>query len=628
LRINRLIIVIFAIAIIGFVIYSNTLNAEFQFDSKDSIVENPSIKGFSNFDFRGNHHGTRTFSYITFTINYYLGGLNTFGYHIFNISIHIAAAVLIFFLVQLLFKTPKLKENSLTGYKDIIAFFSATLFLVHPVQSQAVTYIVQRITSLAAFFYLLTVIFYARARIYKSRLYYILAIIISLIGTLTKENIATLPLSVFLFEITFFGISKKNFKRKLKYIVPFFLPLLIIFLLLLTDLDNLNEITRETVDISRVQYLLTQFNVIRTYLRLLFIPINQNLDYDYLLSKNFLETETILSFFLILTIIILALRIFKKYRLISFGILWFFITLSVESGIVPIKDVIFEHRLYLPTMGFGIFLSSVISLMIKDKKKIAIFLSIIVLGFSFITYNRNKVWRTEISLWEDVVKKSPNKARPHNNLGLAYKEKGMFDKAIEEYEKVLDIDSGYVDAHNNLGIVYMKRGKLNDAERKFRKILEIDPEYYKAYHNLGIIYAQKGWFDKAIPNFKKSLQINSHYAETYNNLGLVYGSRNKYREAVSAFKKAAILKPKNGEIRYNLGITYGKMRKFDEAVTELEKTIQFNPESIKAYRSLVIIYNYRGNKLKALEQTDKLRKLGKEDIANKLEKAILSNINY
>ncbi|MFA4830511.1 MAG: hypothetical protein WC594_15010, partial [Thermodesulfovibrionales bacterium] len=410
---NKPIVHFFLIAIGGFFVYSNTFNVPFHFDDTFTIVKNPGLKDLSNF---WPPSGSRWFGFLTFALNYYFGGLNVTGYHIVNLTIHIFNAILVYWLVVLTFKTPffsnqqsaissqQSKEtnfdspihpfSSASGGQAYLPLFIALLFVSHPIQTQAVTYIVQRFTSLATMFYLLSLACYIRSRLstLPATRYtlYTVSLVSAILSMKTKEISFTLPIVITLYEFMFFGnnqfvipvktgIQDKNemdscFRRndrmesvykRLLFLIPFLLTMLIIPLSMIgTDkpigdaIGELREASQETKQISRGIYLFIQFRVIVTYIRLLFIPINQNLDYDYSLYHSFFNPEVFLSALFLLSIFILGIYLLcakrlalPASRLISFGIFWFFITLSVESSIIPIRDVIFEHRLYLPSIG-------------------------------------------------------------------------------------------------------------------------------------------------------------------------------------------------------------------------------------------------------------------------------------
>lgn len=389
---TRIILSLLAIIILGTIIYSNTFDASWHFDDHTAIVENYGIR-----DLKGIALGigaSRWIGFTTFALNYHFGKLDVFGYHLVNIGIHLLSAILVYFLALLTLKTPYLKETSISRHAASLALASGLIFVAHPIQTQAVTYIVQRFTSLATLFYLLSLILFIKARLQNlggKRFYspshlgcYLGSLLAAFLSMKTKEITITLPAIILLYEFCFFSPSLRALVRKLPYLTPLLLTFFIIpfsrsgigilgvsggtFIGIAEIGDVIGSATQETTAISRTDYLLTQFNVIVTYIRLMFFPVNQNLDYDYPISHTLFEFPTFFSFLLLVSIVIFGVWMFKKSRLISFGIFWFFITLSVESSIIPIRDVIFEHRVYLPSVGFVLFLTVAIYQMLEQIK--------------------------------------------------------------------------------------------------------------------------------------------------------------------------------------------------------------------------------------------------------------------
>jgi hypothetical protein len=366
-----------SIVIVGAIVYSNTLNASWHFDDTVAITENWSLrdlKGCFNSIFAAN----RSVGFFTFAVNYHFDKLNVVGYHLVNIAIHILNALLVYSLVILTLKTPVMAKSRLASHARFLALASGLIFVSHPIQTQAVTYIVQRFASLATLFYLLSLVLFVRARLsiiqgknFFSPLHlvcYLLSLFSAFLAMHTKEIAFTLPFIICLYEFFFLESSFRSWKKRLLYLLPFILTFAVIPANLgmlgkiekkpLGDvIGEIREQVQETTLISRKDYLLTQFNVIVTYIRLLFLPVNQNLDYDYPIARSLFQFPTFISFLFLLGILVLAIYLFRIARLASFAIFWFFITLSVESSIIPIRDVIYEHRVYLPSVGFVILMA-------------------------------------------------------------------------------------------------------------------------------------------------------------------------------------------------------------------------------------------------------------------------------
>jgi hypothetical protein len=525
---DRPFIPLILIALLGLLAYSNTFEVPFQFDDQFNIVENPLIKDLSNFVEPSQAAGHRQyrnfigrfFGSLTLALNYRFNGIDVAGYHVVNLAVHIANALLVYWMVLLTFRTTFMKESAQTGNSQHIALFSALLFVSHPLQTQAVTYIVQRFASLAALFYLLAIVFYARCRIagvlnIKAVILYFLCFISATFAMQTKEIAFTLPVAIAAYEFFFFRAS---FKKRLLFLVPLLLTMLIIPVTFLS-MSDLETVTRLQTNMSRFDYLFTEIRVVASYIRLFFFPINQNLDYDYPVYHTFLKPQILLSSLFLLSIIGIGAYLFYRsrrreaiLRLTAFGIFWFFVTLSVESSLIPIADVMFEHRMYLPSIGFFIAIATVAALVVgrANKERVSatavIVLCLVPLVLASAAYTRNKAWHSEVSLWEDVVRKSPNKARSHYELAEAYDLNGNTDEAIVHYLTALRLKPDYAYAHINLGIAYSKKGKLEEAVEHFKAALKLRPDLKYVHNNLGTVYLWMGYVEKAREEFEAGLQ--------------------------------------------------------------------------------------------------------------------------
>ncbi|HYA87589.1 MAG TPA: tetratricopeptide repeat protein [Nitrospirota bacterium] len=539
------------ILIIGLAAYSNTFNVPFQFDDLDLIQSNPVIKSLDNFFLNTSgyeYNPQRCITYLTFAINYYFGQYDVTGYHIVNLAIHVTNAMLVYFLALLSFnilsgqagQDPHSPEESRPNYSRMIALFSALLFAAHPIQTQAVTYIYQRLTSLATMFYLLSLVAYIMARNSgasskgrrkaTSATLYLLSITSAVLAMKTKEIAFTLPIIIVLYEVVFF---RTTFKKKILLVLPILLTLVIIPISLIGINKPLGEILSDISAKSRLQtgmprwdYLVTQMRVITTYVRLLFLPYRQNIDYDYPIYHSLLTPSVFFSFLFLLSIFgtgvyllyrsrlsarptaagpagnfrkgVFPLPFLPYYRLIGFGLLWFFITLSIESSIIPIVDVIFEHRVYLPSVGAFIAATSTLFLFVfKMKKKfpwaeksIVGILTLAVLVFSCATIARNAIWKDTVTLWEDAAQKSPNKGRVHHNLGRAYDTNRKPREAFEQYLIATKVEPDLAEAHESLGISYVSIGAVNEARRELSIALQLDPDLSEARMFLDYISGQ------------------------------------------------------------------------------------------------------------------------------------------
>jgi hypothetical protein len=361
----RHLVAIALIAGVALAAYCNTFYAPFNFDDLPNITQNPNIQinpfswdGLERFVKNTYKGSIRVFSFFTLVLNYYFGGFNVFGYHLVNLIIHIASGIFLYWFLLLTFNLPSLKEKyGSVSYK--VALFTSLIFITHPIQTQSVTYIVQRMASMAGMFYLLSLVLYIKGRLssgWPRFLYFVGMVLTYLLGVFSKENAAILPLFVALYEFYFF----QNFDLgpKGKKVLFWLVGILVIlgafglFILGPRYLDVIEEGYRFRT-FTMWERILTQFRVVVYYLTLLIYPhpSRLNLDYDFSISKTILDPPTTLMSILIVGVLIgYGIWTAKKRPVISFCIFWYFGNLVTESSIFPL-EIAFEHRLYLPSVG-------------------------------------------------------------------------------------------------------------------------------------------------------------------------------------------------------------------------------------------------------------------------------------
>ena len=596
------------IAIIGFTIYSNTFYSSFAYDDHSAIIENQQIKNSSIYT---QFNIPRYVGLVSFALNYHFNQLNTFGYHLVNFLIHILNTLLVYSVTKTIMLIYKNQYNC--AFRREIPLFTALIFLAHPVQTQAVTYIVQRFTSLSALFALVTIFFYLKFRSSEKKHYtfFILSLIAAVLAFKTKENTATIPILIIAIEAILFR-QQKILKERILYVLPYFLLVAVIPLSIIstnqttgTALGEITTISYETTNITRTDYFLTEMRVITTYIRLLVLPVKQSVDYYYPLSKSFFEISTFLAFCFLTSLLLLALFFIKKQPFITLGIAWFFIFLPVESSIIPIRDVIYEHRIYLPSIGFiNAFVYSLF--LIEEKinwKKFAFLLSgAIVLVLAVCTYQRNTIWDNEIALWSDAAAKFPQNARAFENLGTAYMYKKLYTNAIDTLQKAIALDSTISSQWYNLAWCHKAIGLTDDAIKEYTIALELSPQYKKAAINLATIYIQKGEPDKA---YEVLIKIkNSHYPkDPYINalIAQAHCDSGKIKTAIVLFEQAISMGLNYPDMYYNFAACLMKQGATKESRNYFLKTIEFNPQETESYYFIAVTYDAENNFDKAIE---------------------------
>jgi len=544
------------LAVLGLLIYAHTLESPFVFDDGFNIVNNAGIRltelswdGLKKAVW-GSPSRNRPTAYLSFALNYYFHHYHVVGYRVVNILVHLAAALILFFLVQRTLTRSGLhpKYESQARW---IAFFAALIWMVHPLQTQSVTYIVQRMNSLAAMFYVLALLLYVEGRLAEKKEKRLALFtgcgVAGLLALGSKENAATLPFMLLLYEWFFFQNASWSWLKSRWWlpagIVVFFLAAAFLFL----GTDPLAAIlhTYGHRDFTLTERGLTQFRVVMFYLSLFFFPhpARLNLTHDFSLSHSLLSPPTtLLALACLLGLAALAVLTARKDRLVSFALFWFLGNLVIESSVIG-SEIIFEHRTYLPSMMVSLLVVALVFRFIKPKVLSVGVFCLIAAVLSLWTVERNLVWRDEVALWLDCVAKSPNNARAHNNLGLALAKRGAVMQAIEHYRKALALKPDHPEAHNNLGLALAGLGRYDQALRHYQEALKYDPVYVPALNNLGKEMRRRGRLNEAAAHYRLALEVQPDSSEVHNNLGVALAVQGRIEEAVEHFRKALTLDP-------------------------------------------------------------------------------------
>jgi tetratricopeptide (TPR) repeat protein len=613
------------IAALGFIVYSNTFNVPFVFDDEPNISQNQMIRDISNIPsmFAGTKgpFASRPLLHATAAINYHFGGFDTRGYHLVNLVLHLLNGILLYLLITATgkYKGYPEKETALT------ALFSSVLFMVHPVQTEAVTYIVSRSMLFATTFYLLGMILFLKAITSENRKgFYIAGLFIaSLLGMGSRENFSTFPLMLLIYDLFF--ISSFRLKEALKHYKAYLPVLISLGYLAHLVLNNTYDRSVEypTKHIPSLEYALTEFNVHWTYIRLLIFPLNQNIDYDYPISRTLFELPMLVSFIGYLGLLAGGIILARRRPSISFSIIWFLVALlPISFGVAFIKDlklddVIFEHRLYLPAAGLMVILGMAASVLLGKLESMHMrtvgvaALVLLALSLSVAAHARNSVWQSKTGLWEDSVSKSPKKVRTYFNLGVAYGLEGLKQKAIEQYKTAIALDPSSPMPHVNLGNAYRSMDMNDKAVHHYKLALTYDPDNPEASKGLGVIYAAKGMADQAMHQYKLTLSKNPNDAIAHVNLGIAYQKKGQAEKAKEHFEQALRLNPDIVMSFVNHGAMYLSMDKTDLAIEQFEKALCIDPDSSNAHIQLGKAYRAKGMGDKAMEHFNRAhRSLG------------------
>jgi tetratricopeptide (TPR) repeat protein len=581
------------VAIVACIAYFNSFGVPFHLDDFSSISNNYAIHRLFNFPELWNFYANRIVLYINLSINYAIHGTAVEGYHAVNLFIHLVNGILFYTILKKLLSLPFFNAKDLSRYRNAVSLAAAVLFVCHPIQVNAVTYIVQRTASLAAAFYMSAILFYLNYRIYNRWHYLLSTVIFTIMAMFTKENTVTIPFMLLFTEFMFFRDGKKA--SRFKIIGVFLLLFATVPIIPVTNVllkghsqSDPSLSFKASTSMDRFQYFYTQLNVILHYIRLLFVPIGQNFDYsnDYPVSITIWDNYSYVSLAALLLIILLAINAIKRNRLVSFGIAWFFTGLAVESSFISIKDVYFEHRVYLPCAGFIIFLAGMTTCVEKSRDRCMaadnrpvrarnsrkscllnpamLFVSLSAVLFPFyagLTLYRNYIYSDSIRLWSDTAAKAPASDRAHNSLATAYlnafdeKEENAeyLDLAETEYKKAILLNNRNSTARTNLSRVYLLKEQYQECIDEAKRALKLtDSEY--AQFNLGSALKKLGRTEEALDAFLKGYACNKRSSFILKALGDTYYETGDYISAVKYYEEYLehVRVPRNDETRKRL----------------------------------------------------------------------------
>jgi len=571
---------------------------------------------------------------LSFAMNYALGGLNVWGYHVTNLLIHTAAAWLLFGILRRTFLLPALPRR-FGRAATWLALAAALLWALHPLQTESVTYVSQRAESLMGLFYLLTLYCvirgaggarsagvspaqadagetpalpvhcekgdYPPSRRRYARLWCAAAVLACLLGMATKEVMVTAPLMVLLYDRTFLAGS---FGEALRRRRALYAGLAATWVLLAYLVHSTGLIGRQDKlgAPGIFSYALSQPGVILRYLRLSLWPSPLCLDYTWPVAGSL---GKILPGLIVIAAL-LAATVWGLLRRPAWGFLgaWFFLILAPSSSILPLEQLAFEHRMYL-SLAAVVVLAAAGGYLLRErlltrttgergqspfspetvlggigllaaKKGTVPVLAVVVLALACATFARNSDYQSPLSIWQDTVRKSPHSWLAHNNLGLALRGLGKTAEAIEQYRQALELHPGFAEAHINLGFALAELGKTDEAVAQYDQTLRLKPNP-DAHNALGAILADSGKTQEAIEHYRQALRLYPDFAEAHNNLTNVLMIVGQTNEAVEHGSEAVRLRPDFAEAHNNLANALTIAGRTSEAIEHYQQAVRLKP---------------------------------------------------
>jgi Tfp pilus assembly protein PilF len=577
------------------IVYANSLRGVFILDDHVSIRQNMSIRKLFPLSIplsppENTSVSGRPILNLSFAFNYAISGVSVWSYHLVNVVVHIIAALFLYGIIRRTFLTPTLikvfKNNA-----DLLAMICAIIWAVHPLQTESVTYIIQRSESLAGMFYLGALYFFIRgANSHKALFWYGTAIISCALGMGTKEMVATAPVTILVYDYFFLtGSLRKALQKRLFLYIGLGCTWLILFWLAFGARSGSTGFG--ITGYGPLSYGLTQLGVVTRYLRLCFWPHPLVIDYLWFIEKNpvsIILPGILIGFLLFLTVM-------AAIRKLPFGFLgiWFFLILAPTSSFVPIPtEIAAERRMYLPLAAVVVAMILLIyhaekhlwrnrSSFIPLKKPFGVAIAIaciVILGF--LTMQRNRDYRDPEAMWKLVIRERPRNCRAYFNLGLFYLEHNRKEEAVRQLEKALECRHETVDVaeiHYTLARLIYEKGGFDEAWNHYEEALEIDPGNVRIMIDYGTSLALRNQLEKAEKVFQNALSLYPDNAVIHYNLGNVLEMRGRTGEAMKCYEESIRLDPDFPEPYRNLGDLLLKQGNTAAAVPVYEKALQLKP---------------------------------------------------
>lgn len=651
---------------VTYFVFNNSLQNEFVFDDESVVVNNPSIQNTDNiFKYFTGDEGFhkvigkyyRPIVSASYVLDYSMWGLDPYGFHMTNIIVHIVSCLLLFRILSLLFSRYK--------YRNLFSLFGTLIFAVHPVHTEAVTWVSGRTDSIVTMFFFASFLFYIMFTGYSHHgnidkksdhvnsgnyLYLILSLLFYVFGLLSKEMIVTMPVIILLYDFVY---RKKN----LQYLKENYLSYLLFFAItgiyLLVRENALSGVP------DRDSYLYffnketevvfwTMIKTIPVYFRLLFAPFGLLYHYNGVIpdSASILDFSALLSLLFVLALIGLSVFFYKRDSIISFCILFFLISLLPVMNIIPTMNLMAERFLYFTSFSLAVLITHLLMLA-SNKRDIGMLIVgvlIIIVSLGYMTYIRNMDWKTNEALYSSAIGYEGSIILV--NEGNIYSNNKKFDESKKKYKRAIEIRDNNVLAHHNLGLVYMIEGKLDSAEMRIKRGVSVDSLAPDGYYQLATIYKIQGKNEEAIQMLEKLQTIIPDYRESLSMLvslknpdiksgvtddgkyeisflqqrSYQYFNEKKYKEAIEDLKKLAELSkdlPSRSGFYNNIAMCYAELKDNEQTEKYFSEAVNIDKNNVNALNGLVTLYLKKNEVNKAMSNLNKIIEINPGDMKAK-----------
>ncbi len=597
------------------VVYANGLEGVFLFDDTYRIVDNPGIR--SLWPITPLLNNDRPLVELSLAVNYAIGKLDPRGYHLFNIVVHALAALTLGGVVG---RSLGSARNDTRDAHPLLPWVVAAMWAVHPLQTQSATYIIQRGESMMGWFYLLTIFCAIRRRDSRCpRAWFIAATIACACGMGSKAVMITAPFAVLLHDFIFW--KEGSTRRKATQFAALAATWSVLWFngLFTAVLDQSQPNTGVGLSVTNVtatSYLLTQAEVLVHYVRLTLWPVGLCLDYEWPFVAG--AGEVALELCVVIPALMMTMVGILKRRWWGFPAGFFFLVLAPTSSIIPVKDAIFEHRMYLPVAGLIVLglgvgvrlaaclpvpwrwqlvpLSSGLSISPAAKRAQCFAAMVVIAALALATFQRNRVYASELSMWMDVAAKRPGNARARVAIGNAYLAVDHIDDALAAFNEAIRIRPEFADAHAALGMGLARQGDLAAAVTEYETAIRLEPRHAKAHFNLGNALQRQGKFEAAVAAYRNAVESNGRFTDARCNLGNALGKLNRDAEAEQSYLDAIRIDPNHPRSLNNLGDLFLRTRRAAEAIPVLLHAVTADPNYANAHANLAAAYLQTGQR--------------------------------
>lgn len=563
--------------------YANSFHVPLLLDDPDSIVDNPTIRSLSSAWLPPAGSGITTSGRpllnVSLAINYAIHGTDVFGYHVGNLLIHFLAALVLWGVVRRTLLQPVLAAR----YGSVatpLAWCAAALWALHPLQTESVTYIIQRAESLVGLCYFLTLYGFIRSTASrpageKNLLWPACTVLACVAGMASKEVMASAPLILFLYDRTFVsGSFARSWQAHRRLYVALACPWLVLLACIVQSGGRGGSVG--FAEITWWEYALTQAPAIVGYAWRAIWPANLIFDYGAIVEKNpAVVGPALLAVLLALGAGIYALR---RRPIAGFGFAWFFLILAPSSSIVPVAtQTVAEHRMYLPLAALVV---PAVLLLHRAVPRAALALGLALLvAAGWRTHARNADYRDSLSIWADTARRVPDSPRARNNHGAMLLERGRTDEAVAEFRAALDLSPTHAQAWHNLGNAQSARGQFGEALGYYRRAIELEPENANFHASLGHAYLETGQPDDALASLRTAVALAPHKAAHPYNLASALMKLGRTEEAGPPLARALELSPDDPQMLGNYAVWLRRSGRGAESVIRLQEALRTWPDS-------------------------------------------------